>query len=108
MNLDTTDLLVIATIAGVAGFPYVKGVLLKARTLLNKREQLDNPDTVEQWRQRWTSSLITLGREIEAGNGQLANPEDAQEINRKLMWEILGGDPDACCGVPTSQKAKSK
>ena len=108
MNLDTTDLLVIATIAGVAGFPYLKGVLLKARALLNKREQLDNPDTEESWRQRWTSLLITLGREIEAGNGQLSNPEDAQEINRKLMWEILGGDPDACCGVPPSQKAKTK
>ena len=105
MNLSTTDLTVIATIAAVAGFPYLRPLLLKVKTLLVKDKSLDNPDTVESWRQQWTSLLITLGREIEAGNGQLSNPDDAQDLNRKLMWEILGGDPSS---VPPSQKAKSK
>lgn len=87
------DIAVFSVLAMVAGFPVLDAAIRKVLAV-SKKKDVANPDAVEQWRQRWTALLITLGREIESGSGGTIRKEEALRLSRELMWEIIGGEPD--------------
>lgn len=87
------DIAVLSVLALTAAFPLVWSGAAKAMAVVGKKN-VASPDAVEQWRQRWTGLLITLGREIESGNGGLSRQAEALRLSRELMWEIIGGEPD--------------
>lgn len=96
--MNRLDLLVLSAIAAVAVFPMLRAAAVRAFGALSRKDTA-SPDSVEKWRQKWTSLLITLGREIEAGGGSLTRQDEALRLSRELMWEIIGGE-----GPSTSKK----
>lgn len=96
--MNRLDLLVLSAIAAVAVFPMLRAAAVRAFGVLSRKDTA-SPDSVEKWRQKWTSLLITLGREIEAGGGSLTRQDEALRLSRELMWEIIGGE-----GPSTSKK----
>lgn len=85
------DLAVLSALGLAAAYPLLKAAIQKA-SAFTRRAKVDSPDAVEQWRQRWTALLITLGREIESGEGGLPRKDQALMLSKELMWEIIGGD----------------
>lgn len=96
--MNRLDILVLSAMAAVAAFPLLRTAFARAVGALSRKDA-SSPDAVEQWRQKWTSLLITLGREIEAGSGSLTRQDEALRLSRELMWEIIGGE-----GPSTSKK----
>lgn len=78
-----TDLLVVAALAAVAGYPMLTGLLPKA----GKSEA-----NVKSWRQEWSAILIKLIDEIEGGSSHFAHPDKALVLAKELLWEVVGGD----------------
>lgn len=88
--MDLTDLAVLSAVAAVGAWPLLRKALSALRSF--RPVKYEAGDEVEQWRQKWTYYLITLGREIEAGEGAVANKQQALMLSKELMWEIIGGD----------------
>lgn len=84
--MSLLDLAVISVLALVAAVPFGK----KALTLVRKKAAPE--DTIEAWRQKWVSSLVTLGRDIESNPSMVNNPQQSTLLTRELTWEIIGGD----------------
>jgi hypothetical protein len=89
--MNRLDLLVLSAIAVVAAYPLVRTAASRAVQAFRRQGSV-SPDSVEKWRQKWTSLLITLGREIEGGSGSLTRQDEALRLSRELMWEIIGGE----------------
>ena len=69
--------------------PQIKGVFLSIASRLKAKQVVAND--VPSWRQAWTSKLIELKAEIEDGEGDLPNPDEAVRLSNALIWEIIGG-----------------
>jgi hypothetical protein len=79
-----TDLLVVAALAAVAGYPAI------AALLPNPGKPADAG--VKSWRQEWSATLIKLIDEIEGGSSHFAHPDKALTLAKELLWEVVGGD----------------
>lgn len=55
---------------------------------------------IEEWRQTWASTLISLIDDIEQGEGYFDDSKAALKLSKELLWEIIGGDG------PTPSKGK--
>ena len=75
--MTTLDWLVISSIALVAAYPLCVSYV---HAIAGWSSGGKKGDDIEAWRQRWVASLITLGREIEAGKGGLQSKPDAQRL----------------------------
>lgn len=91
--MGLADWLVISLLCVAAMYPAARSWTMAAVGIFSKKN-VASPDAVEQWRQKWTALLITLGREIEGGSGSLTRQAEALRLSRELMWEIIGGEPD--------------
>lgn len=100
MSPTPLDMFVMVAAVAVLALPVLKKAASSALPGVFNRSNVTNPDAVEAWRQKWTALLITLGREIDGGEGGLNDPAQATLLNRELMWEIIGGDP----GKPVVKK----
>lgn len=90
--MSLMDLVVLSALAVLAGYPLAKSAFATVRLRAFARASAAETDGVAKWRQKWTASLITLGTEIEAGNGGQLRKEEALKLSKELMWEIIGGE----------------
>ena len=92
MEITMTEVLVVIGVASALGFPQIKAVLLGIASRL--KPKVVEPNDVPSWRQMWTSKLIELKSEIENGEGDLPNPDEAVRLSNTLIWEIIGGQDE--------------
>ena len=79
------DVIVAVSIAAILAWP-----ALRKMTIRLPAASQGSP--VELWRQKWTTTLITLLDQIEAGQGQFNDKAAAVRLGRELLWEVIGGD----------------
>ena len=89
MEITMTEVLVVIGVASALGFPQIKSVFMSIASRLKPKQVV--PNDVPSWRQSWTSKLIDLKAEIEDGEGDLPNPDEAVRLANALIWEIIGG-----------------
>lgn len=81
--MSSLDILVLSAIALTLCYPQI-------RTALNSMSvaaPVATQETKEQWRQRWTHTLIEL-----LGDLDKEGHKAGSALCRDLMWEILGGE----------------
>ena len=81
------DVIVAVTIAAILACPALRKFVPKMPV-----SQVIQGSQVELWRQKWTTTLITLLDQIEAGQGQFNDKAAAVRLGRELLWEVIGGD----------------
>lgn len=100
--MGLVDILVIASLGLMAGWPWIASA---ASRLVAPRSAAPAAvpavgSPIEEWRQTWASTLITLIDEIENGEGHFEDSKAALKLSKELLWEIIGGDG------PTPSKGK--
>jgi hypothetical protein len=94
--MSLLDVGVYGTIAAVALLPFAG----KVKQLVGKLSPKPAPAaTSQEWRQRWSATIIDLIDEVEDGDAEINRPETVLRLARELVWEIIG------CDQPTA-KAK--
>lgn len=96
------DWLVIGTLAVMAAWPWVASrfaAFVATRPAASAAKPADG-SPIEEWRQAWSSTLISLIDDIEGGEGHFADEKSALKLAKELLWEVIGGDG------PTPSKAK--
>jgi hypothetical protein len=96
------DLLVVGTLGLMASWPWiataVSSFVAPRSAASAATSAVGSP--IEEWRQTWASTLITLIDDLENGEGHVPDSKAALRLSKELLWEIIGGD-----GTPPS-KAK--
>lgn len=100
--MGLVDMLVVGAIGLMAGWPWIA---MAASRFVAPRSAAPAATSavgspIEEWRQTWASTLITLIDEIESGEGHFEDSKAALKLSKELLWEIIGGDG------PTPSKAK--
>lgn len=78
------DVVVLAAVGGVAAWPLIGNGLPK---IFRGRSSIDY-----SWRQKWAHTIIELINQIEEGQKELRNPDQALLLSKELVWELIGGD----------------
>ena len=89
MEVSMTEIFVVIGVASALGFPQIKNVFMSVASKLKPKNQAATG--VASWRQSWTARLIDLKSELENGEGDLPNPDEAVRLSNALIWEIIGG-----------------
>lgn len=93
--MSLLDIAVYSGIAVVALLPFAGRIkqLLKPGSLTVTKPVLF--DTTQEWRQRWSATIIDLIEDVEDGTATLNRPDTVLRLARELVWEIIGGDQPA-------------